>query len=361
MTVTERTDRAERLVSLLPEAGLDVLLITDLINLRYLTGYVGSNGIAMVGQDVRAFATDFRYAMQMAEQVDSSFDRRELPRNLLTAVEDLLPAGEVRLGFETSMPVRIHTRLHEELPGRVELVPAEGLVERLRAIKEPGEVERIREACARADQALEQLLAEGLMGRTERDVALALEVAIRKLGAERVSFEPIVAVGANGAEAHAMLREVEIGSGQLVVIDWGAQLDGYCSDCTRTFATGDLDAQTRDVYELVRRAQLEGLGAVRAGAAAREVDAAARQVIESGGYGQRFGHGLGHGVGLDIHEDPRLGQAAEGELVAGNVVTVEPGVYIPGDFGVRIEDLVVVTPEGCEILTSIDKELTVTG
>jgi Xaa-Pro aminopeptidase len=269
----------------------------------------------------------------------------------------MLPPGEVRLGFETSMPVRIHRRLRDELPDRVELVPAEGLVERLRAVKEPGEVERIREACALADDALEALLADGLVGRTERDVALALEIAIRKLGAESIGFEPIVAAGPHAAQAHAVPREVEIREGELVMIDWGARLDGYCSDCTRTVATGEPGAEAREVYELVLRAQLAGLQAVRAGAPAREVDSAAREVIAAGGHRERFGHGLGHGVGLDIHEDPRLTQAATLELEAGNTVTIEPGVYVPGAFGVRIEDLVAVTPEGCEILTSIPKEM----
>jgi Xaa-Pro aminopeptidase len=271
----------------------------------------------------------------------------------------MIPSGEVRLGFETSMPVRIYQRLRDKLPERIELVAAEGLVEQLRAVKEPAEIDRIREAGALADRALEQLLADGLTGRTERDAALALEIAIRKLGAESIGFEPIVAAGPNGAEAHATPRDLEIPSGQLVVIDWGARLDGYCSDCTRTFATGELGDEASEVYELVLRAQLAGLEAVRAGAAGREVDAAARQVIDAGGYGARFGHGLGHGVGLDIHEDPRLTQTSEFELEAGNVVTIEPGVYVPGSFGVRIEDLVVVTAQGCEILTSIPKELRV--
>jgi Xaa-Pro aminopeptidase len=208
---------------------------------------------------------------------------------------------------------------------------------------------------------MEQLLADGLVGRTERDAALALEITMRRLGAEQVSFEPIVAVGAHGALPHAPPREVEIPSGQLVVIDWGAQLDGYLSDCTRTWATGELDAQASEVYEVVRRAQLAGLKAIRAGQAARDVDSAAREVIEAAGYGERFGHGLGHGVGLEIHEEPRLGQTVEGNLRAGNAVTVEPGIYLPGQFGVRIEDLVAVTDEGCQILTGLPKDLTVVG
>ena len=361
MTVTQGTDRADRLVAMLPEAGVDLLLVTDLANLRYLTGFVGSNAIAVIGALTRTFATDFRYAIQVEEQVDKSFERHELPRDLPSAVEGVLPPGPVRLGFESSMPVRIHSRLREVLPDRVELIAADGLVERLRMVKDAGEVERMRAATELADRALEQVLSDGLVGRAERDVALALEVTIRKLGAERVSFEPIVAAGPHGAMAHAIPTDVEIRPGQLVVIDWGGQLDGYCSDCTRTIATGEIDEHAHEVYETVLRAQLTGLEAIRAGAVAAEVDAKARHVIDAAGYGDRFGHSLGHGVGLDVHEAPRLGASADDELVAGNVVTVEPGVYLPGELGVRIEDLVVVTDSGCEILTSLPKQLTVVG
>ena len=182
---------------------------------------------------------------------------------------------------------------------------------------------------------------------------------MRQRGAERVSFETIVAGGPHGALPHAQPRDVEISDGDLVVIDWGAQLDGYCSDCTRTVAAGDPGSDARDVYELVLEAQLAGLQAVRAGRGGREVDEVARDVIASAGYAQRFGHGLGHGVGLEIHERPTLSTRSDDELQAGNVVTVEPGVYIPQQFGVRIEDLVVVTDDGCQILTSVPKQLVV--
>jgi Xaa-Pro aminopeptidase len=351
--------RADRVAALLAGEGLDSLLVTDLINLRYLTGFVGTNGLAVIGPDTRMFATDFRYATQAAEQVDSAFDRRELPRNLLAAIEQVLPPGPLRLGFEGSMPMRIHGRLRELLPDRVELVMVGGLVEGLRAVKDTDEVQRMRAAAQLADQAFQEVVADGLAGRAERDVALALEIAMRKLGAERVGFPPIVAAGPRGALPHADPTERAIERGQLVVIDWGAQVDGYCSDCTRTLGVGEPDQSARDVYGLVLEAQLAGLAAVRSGAECRQVDGAAREIIAGAGYGEQFGHGLGHGVGLDIHEDPRLGQAAEGSLDAGNAVTVEPGIYLPDRFGVRIEDLVVVQEEGCEILTGIPKELRV--
>jgi Xaa-Pro aminopeptidase len=255
------------------------------------------------------------------------------------------------------MTVRQHARLREMLPERVSLSAAGGLVEQLRAVKEPDEIERIRTATAVADAAFEQLLTQGIAGRTERDVALSLEAAMREHGAQRASFDSIVAAGPHGALPHAQPRDVEIGRGELVVIDWGAEVAGYCSDCTRTIAAGEPSPRAREIYELVLSAQLAGLEAIRAGADGRAVDAAARSVIEAAGEGENFGHGLGHGVGVEIHERPRLSTRSDDQLVRGNVVTVEPGVYLAGELGVRIEDLVVVTESGCEILTSLDKAL----
>jgi Xaa-Pro aminopeptidase len=353
--------RAERLSELVVQAGLDALLITDLVNVRYVTGYSGSNGLALVGPRTRSFLTDFRYVEQAAVEVHPSFHRRRAPQDLLDSVSESLPGDGIRLGFEDArMSVRQHAQLRELLPSRVELVPAAGLVERLRAVKEPEEIEAIRAATELADAACEQLLQDGLVGRTEREVVIALEYDMRKRGAQGPSFDSIVAAGPQGALPHAQPRDVAIASGDLVVIDWGAQVDGYCSDCTRTVAAGAADSEAEAVYELVLEAQLAGLGAVRAGQSGRGADAVARGVIEAGGHGERFGHGLGHGVGLDIHESPRLSQRSEDELRAGNIVTVEPGIYVPGRFGVRIEDLVLVTEDGCEILTAIPKRLMVT-
>jgi Xaa-Pro aminopeptidase len=329
---------------------------------RYLTGYTGSNGIALVGDRSRAFISDFRYIEQAAEEVDAAFERRTVPAStdLLEVVQDSLPPGELRLGFESDhISVHRHERLREELGDRVELVACAGLVESLRAVKDADEVAAISAATALADASFERLLREGLVGRTEREVALALEHDMRERGAERPSFESIIAGGAHGALPHAHPREVEIRRGDLVVIDWGAQLDGYCSDCTRTVAAGEPRPESREIYELVLDAQLAGVQAIRAGRATREVDAVARDVIQRGGYGEQFGHGLGHGVGMAVHEAPYLRQKSDGELLAGNVVTVEPGIYVPGKLGVRIEDLVVVTDDGCEILTGVPKRLIV--
>jgi Xaa-Pro aminopeptidase len=250
-----------------------------------------------------------------------------------------------------------HHHLRRELRDDVALVSTSRLVETLRAVKEPDELARIRAATALADSAFERLLRESMVGRTERELALALENHMRQRGAERVSFDTIVAAGAHGALPHAQPRDVEIREGDLVVIDWGAQLDGYCSDCTRTVAAADPGTEAQNVYELVLEAQLAGLDAVRPGRGGRDVDQMAREVIASSGYGEQFGHGLGHGVGLAVHERPTLSTRSDDELEAANVVTVEPGVYLPHRFGVRIEDLVVVTDDGREILTSAPKHL----
>jgi Xaa-Pro aminopeptidase len=354
--------RADRLAELAAERDLDALLVREPVNLRWLTGFTGTNGLAVLEAGSggrRTFVTDFRYVERAAEEVAEGFERREGERDLLDGVSAALPDRRpLRLGFDdVHVSVRDHGRLGEALEG-VDLAPAGGLVERLRAVKDPEEVERIRAAAGLADAALRAALDGGLAGRTEREFALALEDEMRRRGAQRPSFPSIVAAGAHGALPHAEPRDVEILPDALVVVDWGAELDGYCSDCTRTFATGELDGEAREVYEVVRLAQEAGLGAVRAGPTGREVDAVAREAIAQAGYGERFGHGLGHGVGLEIHEEPRLSKAGDAPLEAGNVVTVEPGVYLPGRFGVRIEDLVVVTEDGAEVLSSYPKELT---
>jgi len=352
--------RAERLLELLAEDDLDVMLIGELINLRYLTGYTGTNGVALIGPRTRTFITDFRYMTQVAEEVEPTFQRVRASLDLLDALPDVLPERGLRLGFEEEhTSVATHRRLLELLGDHLELVPVKGLVERLRAVKETHEVELIKVAATLADAAFERLLREGLVGRTEREIAIALEHDMRERGAERASFETIVAAGPHGALPHATPRDEPIRHGDLVVIDWGARCDGYCSDCTRTVAAGEPSDEARALYDLVLQAQLAGLEAVRAGRGARETDAKARAVIDAAGEGEHFGHGLGHGVGLDIHEGPRLSQRSEDDLRAGNVVTVEPGVYLPERFGIRIEDLVLVTDDGCEILTSVTKRLLV--
>jgi Xaa-Pro aminopeptidase len=351
--------RADRIADRLADRELDLLLVTDLTNLRYVTGFTGSNGMAVVGRDLRRFVTDFRYVEQAAQEVEG-FDREQGPQDFVTALADGWPEGELRLGFEDDhVSVRRHRRIREIVPDRIELVPAGGLVEELRAVKEPAEVEKIRAATELADEVYAILRGQGLVGRTEREVALALEHEMRRLGAEGPSFDSIVASAERGALPHAKPTDAAIPPGTLVTLDIGARLDGYCSDGTRTWATGELPDDLAAVYALVKRAQAEALAAVRPGPEGREVDAVAREIIEAAGHGEHFGHGLGHGVGLDVHEAPRLARTAEARLVAGNVVTVEPGVYLPGRGGVRIEDLVVVTEDGADVLSGTTKDLVV--
>ena len=350
--------RADRVAGRLSEKEVDLLLVTHLPNLRYMTGFTGSNGMAVVGDGVRRFVTDFRYVEQAAQQV-ADFDREQGPQDFITALETGWPEGELTLGFEDDhMSVRAHQRLRAVLPDRIGLKPAGGVVEAERAVKEPGEVEKIAAAAALGDEVYEWLREQGLVGRSEREVAVGLEHEMRRLGATDPSFPSIVASGPRGALPHASPGDDVIERGTLVTLDMGVVLDGYCSDCTRTWATGELPDELAAIYDLTLRAQLAALDAVRPGPTGAEVDAVARDMIAEAGHGEHFGHGLGHGVGVEVHEAPRLARTAKEPLVAGNVVTVEPGVYLPGSGGVRIEDLVVVTAEGHRNLSGLSKELT---
>ncbi len=354
--------RADRVADVAAERGLDAVLVTYLPNVRWVSGYSGTSGVALVGPDIRAFITDFRYATQAAQEVPEGWRIEIATGELLTAVGGLLPGDELRVGFDdATMAVKAYNRLAEHLGTRAELVAAAGSVEALRAVKDEDEIARIRAAAQLSDVALSAVLERGLAGRTEAEVALDLELEQRRLGASGASFPSIVASGAHGALPHAQPRDVEIARDVLVTIDWGCVLDGYCSDGTRTYATGDgIDDLAREIYEVVLAAELAGLGAVAPGRNGREVDSAARLVIDVAGYGDHFGHGLGHGVGLEIHEAPRLSQLApEDPLLAGHIVTVEPGIYLPDRAGVRIEDLVVVRDGGPEILSTLPKDLTV--
>ncbi len=361
---TSTAARVAATLAALGELELDALLVDAQFDLRYLTNFTGSNGLALLRRGEGAaqhFLTDFRYTTQSARQVDPMFARRTVAGELRDSVPALLE-GRGRLGFdETNLTVRDFHRLEQQLPEGWEAVACSGVVERLRAVKEPREAEQLRAAAVLADEALTAILEQGLVGRSEREVAIALEQRMRELGAEEPSFPSIVASAEQGALPHAQPREVKIAPDVLVTIDWGARHEGYCSDCTRTYATGEaIGSQAREIYELVLAAQLAGLAAVRPGQNGREVDAAARALIEAAGYGEEFGHGLGHGVGLEVHEGPRLSRTApDTPLAEGNVVTVEPGVYLPDSLGVRIEDLVVVRSGEPDVLTGLGKELTV--
>jgi Xaa-Pro aminopeptidase len=354
--------RLQRLEASLAERELDALLVTNLINVRYLTGYSGSNGAVIVRPGGSVFLTDFRYLERVAplrEFIDVQQANQDLIRFIGGGFGELAP-GAGRIGFEaTHLSVAAHARLAEA--GSVELVAVTGAVETLRQIKDVDEIELIRRAAAMLEPIYAQLAAGGLAGRSEFDVAWRVQELAREQGGDGIAFDSIVASGDAGALPHAEPRRQPIAADSLVTIDIGVLLDGYHSDCTRTLATGPVSDQLGEIYELVARAQLVGLEAVRPGVTGVEADAAVRDVIEAAGHGGHFQHGTGHGVGLEIHEDPRLSTTSSATLETGMVVTVEPGVYLPGVGGVRIEDLVVVTDDGCERLTGYPKELITAG
>lgn len=358
-------DRAQALAALLAKEGLDALVVGDLVrpgdsppdaraNVRWLTGFTGTSGFAIVGGERREFLTDFRYESQSAREVADGFERVTLEGKLIASLAKRLRG---RVGFDdATTSVRALRQLEGAVGDAVELVATSGLVERLRRSKDADEVAAIAAAARLGDEIFELIAGAGLVGRTERDVVRAAEARMRESGAEP-AFPTIVASGPNGALPHAVPGAREIQAGELVVVDLGVQLDGYCSDGTRTFATGEVDDEERAAYGVVLGAQEAALAALRPGLSGAAADAAAREPIAAAGYGERFGHGLGHGVGLEVHEAPRLGKTSEDVLVPGDVVTVEPGVYLPDRFGIRIEDLVVVTDEGIRNLSSTPKEL----
>jgi Xaa-Pro aminopeptidase len=345
--------RGDRLAAGLAERELDLMLVTEMVNVRYLTGFGGTNGACVCGPETRLFFTDFRYSERAAAEVEG-WEAVTVRDDWLGGIGERLRG---RVGFEDDhIAVRTLERLRAKLPDGVEPVAAGGAVERLRRVKDAGELRAIATATELADEAWRWSLERGLAGRSEREVARAAEARIRELGGEP-AFSTIVAAGPNGALPHAEPGEREIGRGELVVFDMGAKLDGYCSDGTRTFATGEPGERAREVYEVVRDAQQAALEAVAAGVGGERLDGVAREKIAAAGHGDRFGHGLGHGVGMEVHEAPHVSPRSKDTLAAGEVVTIEPGVYVPGELGVRIEDLVVVAADGCRNLSGVPKEL----
>lgn len=360
MSAAERLSAVRAVIA---ERERAAVVVTHLPSVRYLTGYVGSNGIAVVSHDAAVLLTDARYAVAAraaaAEGVDVVIGTRDLLEDTAREVARLTP-GDADVAVEAQhMTLAQHGRLGDLLAGRGggrTLRPEGGIVEGVRAVKEPGEVACIARAAAIADRALARVLAAGVAGRTERQVAWDLLGAMRDEGAEGASFDIIVAAAANGARPHAVPTDAVIGDDTLLVVDMGAVFDGYCSDMTRTVVLGDPGDELRDIYRVCHEAQRAALAAVRAGIGCGELDAVARGVIDEAGYGAYYEHGLGHGVGLEIHEAPRVGRDAPGTLAAGMVVTIEPGIYLEGRGGVRIEDLVVVTDDGCTVLSGAPKD-----
>jgi len=356
--------RIDRAVEGLAGAGLDALIVTDLVNVKYLTGYAGSNGVVVLAGSGSTFLTDFRYSGEAERSMAGLIAVRQVERDTIGSVGRWLPElapGATRIGFEADqLPYAMHGRLAEAAAG-LELVASTGLVAGLRAVKDADEQEAVRRSAALVAPVYETIATEGLIGRTEVEVAWRIRERFHELGAEDVSFPAIVASHERGALPHAEPTTTVIGPDTLVTIDLGCMLDAYASDCTRTFATGDPGQELRDVYAVCLEAQLLAMERIGPGMTGQEADAIARDVIEAAGHGGRFGHGLGHGVGLEIHEAPRLAPSVNATLEPGMVVTVEPGIYLPGVGGVRIEDLAIVTESGLERLTMYPKDLTVVG
>jgi Xaa-Pro aminopeptidase len=356
--------RVERLRGSLDDAGCDALVVTNLTNIRYLTGFSGSAATLVVsGDDDEAplFVTDGRYGDQAADELDRAGVEARIEVRLTADTQRTLLAealtGVDRVGLEAEDVSWARKRtLSSEVFPQAQVIPTKSLVEDLRQIKDDGEVSRIAAASAMADAALAAVRHRLLDQPTESEIALELEWQMRRLGADGVSFESIVASGPNGARPHHQpgLRRIE--EGDLVVIDFGALLEGYHSDTTRTLAVGELSETQARMWDVVHESQAKGVAAVRPGVSALDVDEACREVIREAGWADAFTHGTGHGVGLDIHEAPRVGRASDATLAPGHVVTVEPGVYLPEHGGVRIEDTVVVTAEGCRTLTRAPKD-----
>jgi len=337
----------------------EALLITDLANVRYLTGFSGSNGQALITESTAVFMSDSRYAASAADMVHGA-EVLIYPHRMSDALKERL-GGVSRLGIEAAnLSVASLESLTERLHG-VELIPTKSVVENLRRTKDQEEAALLREAVRIGDESFSWVLGRLVEGASERQVALDLEVHLRSSGAEAVSFAPIVGSGPLSAHIHHTPSERVLQRGDIVLMDFGCRYEGYCSDLTRTVAVGAGTEAQREIYELVLSAQVEGIAAVKAGAGTEDVDMAARTVIKEAGHGDEFTHSLGHGVGLHIHEAPRLGKSPEEDLdaralKAQDVVTIEPGVYLTGKFGIRIEDCVLVTEQGCEVLGSAPKD-----
>jgi Xaa-Pro aminopeptidase len=356
-------DRRDRLRALVTDAGAEAVLVSAPSNVRYLSGFTGSNGALIVGSDASQdrLATDFRYLTQSAQESPDLVlvEGRDV---VATLVAHTWAAGLGRLGFEAhDWRVATYDAMVAEHP-QLQLVPTTGLVESLRRVKDDAELEALAQACRISDEALATLLTEIRIGQPEREVARRLERLMLEAGADAISFDSIVATGPHSAIPHHQPTERPIARGDLLKIDFGALSAGYHADETRTFVVGAEPAEwQREIHALVAHAQAAGIAALAVGAEVRDVDHAARAVIAAAGHAEHFGHGLGHGVGLDIHEAPLMGHSATGKLADRTPVTVEPGVYLPGRGGVRIEDTLVVRTGGPVSLTSTTRELLVLG
>jgi Xaa-Pro aminopeptidase len=348
----------ERLRAKMAEKGVDALFVSDIHNVYWLAGFTGSSGFCLVTKDQALFLTDSRYAIQSELEV-SDLDVRwygspvTFKEFFTQALKDL---GVSKLHFETSVKYSQWQAWTKDFPD-VEWTASPSVLTPLRMVKTPGEVEKIREACRLAESCLSHIQRMIQPGVTEYDILLDLEFFLKRNGAIP-SFDPIVASGPNSAKPHATPSERKLESGEFLTIDMGAKLDGYCSDITRTFVVGQASDRHKEVYNQVLKAEVESINAIKPGKTCGEIDAFSREILDEIGLAKYFGHGLGHGLGIEVHDYGRLGRGSKDVIEPGQVWTVEPGVYIEGFGGVRVEDDVVVTEDGVEVLTTFPKELT---
>jgi len=335
--------------------GLDGIVFCERLNLRYLSGFTGTEAILLVTADDAVMFTDSRYTLQAREQLDASIRVIEVRDRWREVYAELQKLEVSMLGVESdSMDFDTYLKLKNLFKG-IQLTPLGSQLKQLRQIKDEREIASMRRAARVAEDALESVLAEGLIGKSEAAVALALEFAMRKAGASAASFDIIVASGPRSAMPHGVATERLIGPNEPVIIDWGCILDGYASDETVTVFTGEPDDDFAKAYELVHAAQQRAIAGLKPGVSAKAVDALARGYLKQAGLSEYFGHGLGHGVGLNVHEAPSISPLSEDRLSAGMVVTIEPGVYLPGRFGIRTEDTLVVTDSACQPITNLAK------
>lgn len=348
--------RIEKLRALMEKAVIDAYLVTSPANLRYLTNFTGTAGMALITLEQAFFITDFRYIEQASEQIQGMTIIQH-QGDIVSEILKLMESESVNvLGFEDAVMTYADYSIFEEVIG-AELAPASGLIEKLREQKDDGEIAIIEKACAIADEGFDHVLKMIRPGMTEIEVANQLDFYMRSLGASGTSFETIVASGARSALPHGVASEKMIEQGELITLDFGCVYQGYVSDITRTFAIGDPGQQLKDIYQIVLEAQKKVLEVAQAGVTGSQLDAVARDFISEAGYGEAFGHSTGHGIGMEIHEGPNISRSNDEPLMEGNVITDEPGIYLPGLGGVRIEDDLVILAEGNRILTQSPKEL----
>ena len=352
--------RLNRFIDFMRQEGVEKFIITNITNIRYLSGFAGSTACLLIDRSGGTLVTDFRYKEQAEGEVWRGIKVKVDKRDALVATIDLIGDFKGNVGFEAlSLTYGSYRRLGERL--KAKLLPFDDAVETFRRVKDQAELASIRRAVDIADAVFAEVIEKIEPGMTEVDLAAEIDFLIRKKSQDVPAFETIVASGPHASLPHARPTSRVITEGDVVKMDFGAVWDGYCSDSTRTVVVGKASERVREVYEIVLGANKTAIEGIRAGMKASEADALARQYIESRGYGEHFGHSLGHGVGLEVHEAPRLSAKNDSPLEAGNVVTIEPGIYIPGWGGVRIEDVVVITESGCDVLTSAPKELIEVG